>query len=161
MEGRICFEYRWGLKPVLVYTLCHFDFDCHNKRSNTPNNMSSRKRSNTSWSTNTFAPSVLAICIARTICHRLGAAICIAQPKCNPESAAIYIDYINMPPKFFFFFPTGGVFFTPLSGEIFSHSFFAICTPGRLLFVYSLFPSCPVDHGPDRKPLFVFLGGLS
>ena len=56
MEGRICFEYRWGLKPVLVYALCHpkpiFYFDYHNKRFNTPNNMSSRKRSNTYWSTN-------------------------------------------------------------------------------------------------------------
>ena len=58
MEGSICFEYRWGLKPVLIYVLCHtkpiFDFDYHNKRSKTPNNMSSRKRSNTYWSTNTF-----------------------------------------------------------------------------------------------------------
>ena len=66
MEGRICFEYRWGLKPVPVYAICHtkpiFDFDFHNKRSNTPNNMSSRKRSNTYWSTNTFAPSVAICC---------------------------------------------------------------------------------------------------
>ena len=130
MEGRICFEYRWGLKPVLVYALCHtkpiFDFDYHHNRSNTPNNMSSRKRSNTYWSTNTFAPSV-AICIARiicnrlsaaicigqpichrlsaaicidlSICHRWRAAICIGQPICHPESAAICIDYTNMPPS--------------------------------------------------------------
>ena len=116
MEGRICFKYRWGLKPVLVYALCHtkpiFDFDHYNKRSNTPNNMSSRKRSNTYWSTNTFAPSV-AICITRIICHRLSAAICIGRPIClcssvaicidqsicHPESAAICIDYTNMPPS--------------------------------------------------------------
>ena len=94
MEGRICFEYRWGLKPVLVYA-CHtkpiFDFDYHIKRSNTPSNMSSRKRSNTYWSTNTFAPSV-AICIARIICHRLSAAICIGRPICLCSSAAICID---------------------------------------------------------------------
>ena len=130
MEGRVCFEYLWGLKPVLVYALCHtkpiFDFDYHNKPSNTPNNMSSRKCSNTYWSTNTFAPSV-AICIARIICHRLSAAICIGrpiclcssaaicidrsichrwrtaicigQPICHPESAAICIDYTNMTPS--------------------------------------------------------------
>ena len=84
MEGRICFEYRWGLKPVLVYAFCYtkpifFDFDYHTKRSNTPNNMSSRKRSNTYWSIYTFAPLV-AICIARTICHRLSTAICIGWP---------------------------------------------------------------------------------
>ena len=117
MESRLCFEYRWGLKPVLIYALCHtkpiFDFDYHNKRSNTPNNMSSRKRSNTYWSTNTFAPSV-AICIARTIClcsseamcidqsilHRRRATTCTGQPIYHPESAAICIDYTNMPPKF-------------------------------------------------------------
>ena len=130
MEGRICFVYRWGLKPVLVYALCHtrsnFNFDNHNKRSNTPNNMSSWKRSNTYWSTNTFAPSVAicitriichrlsaaiclgrpichcssaAICITRSICHRWRAAICIGQPICHPESAAICIDYTNMPPS--------------------------------------------------------------
>ena len=37
MEGRIYFEYRWVLKPVLIYALCHtkpiFDFDYKNKRS--------------------------------------------------------------------------------------------------------------------------------
>ena len=130
MEGRICFEYRWGLKPVLIYALCHikpiFDFDYQNKRSNTPNNMSSRKRSNMYWSTTMFAPSV-AICTARTICHRLSAAICIGQPiyLCpsaaicidrsichrwraaicigqriyNPESTAICIDCTNIPPS--------------------------------------------------------------
>ena len=131
MEGRVCFEYRWLLKPVLVYTLCHtkpiFDFDYHNiLRSNTSNNMSSRKRSNTYWSTNTLAPSV-AICIARIICHRLivaicigrpiclcssaaifivrsichhlRAAICIGHPICHPESAAICIDCTNIPPS--------------------------------------------------------------
>ena len=131
MEGRVCFEYRWRLKPELVYTLCHkqpiFGFDYHNnKRSNTPNNMSSCKRINMYWSTNTFAPSV-AICIARIICHRLSAAICIGrpiclcssaaicidrsichrwraairigQPICHPESAAICIGYTNMPPS--------------------------------------------------------------
>ena len=127
MEGRICFEYRWGLKPVLVYALCHtkpnFDFDYHNIPSNIPNNMSSRKRSNTYWSTNTFAPSVsiciariicrrlsaaicigrpicvcssVTICIDRSICHRWRAAICIGQPICHPESAAICIDYTNI-----------------------------------------------------------------
>ena len=132
MEGSICFEYRWGLKPVLVYTVCHtkpiFDFDYRYKRSKTPNNMPSRKRSNTYWPTNTFAPSV-AICIARIICHRLSAAICIGrpiclcssaaicidrsirhrwraaicivQPICHPESAAI--DYTNMPPSSIWF----------------------------------------------------------
>ena len=92
MEGRICFEYRWGLKPVLIYALCHtnpiLDLDYQNKRSKSPNNMSSRKRSNTYWSTNTFAPSV-AICIARIICHRLSAAICIARTICLCSSAAI------------------------------------------------------------------------
>ena len=71
MEGRIYFEYRWGLNPVLVYALCHtnpiFDLDYQNKRSKTPNNMSSRKRSNTYWSTNTFA-SLAPIRIARPIC---------------------------------------------------------------------------------------------
>ena len=114
---------------MLVYTLCRtmpiFDFDYHNKRSNTPNNMSSRKRSNTYWVTNTFAPSVaiciisriicqrlsVAICIGRPIClcssaaiyidrsifHRWRAAICIGQPICHPESAAIYIDCTNVP----------------------------------------------------------------
>ena len=96
IEGRICFEYRWGLKPVLVYALCHtkpiFDFDCHNKRSKTPNNMPSRKRSNTYWSTNIFAPSV-AICIARIRCHRLSASICIGQPICHRWRAAICIIY--------------------------------------------------------------------
>ena len=96
MEGRICFEHRWGLKPVPVYyALCHtkpiFDFDYHNKRSNTPNNMSSHKRSNTYWSTNTFAPSV-AICIAQIVCHRLSAAICIGRPICFCSSVAICID---------------------------------------------------------------------
>ena len=93
MEGMICFEYRWELKPVLVYALCHtkpiFDSDYHNKRSKTPNNMTSRKRiSNTYWSTNTFAPSV-AICIDQSICHRWRASICIGQLICHPESAAI------------------------------------------------------------------------
>jgi len=134
MEGRICFEYRWGLKPVLIYALCHtnpiFDLDYQNKLSKIPNNMSSRKRSNTYWSTNTFAPSV-AICIARIICHRLSAAICIGrpiclcssaaicidrsichrwraaicigQPICYPDSAAICIDYTNMPPSSIWF----------------------------------------------------------
>ena len=134
MEVRISFEYRWGLKPLLVYALCHtkpiFDFDYHNKRSNRPNNMSSRKRSNTYWSTNTFAPSV-AICIARIICHRLivaicigrpiclcssaaifivrsichhlRAAICIGHPICHPESAAICIDCTNIPPSSIWF----------------------------------------------------------
>ena len=134
MEGRICFEYRWGLKPVLIYALYHtkpiFDFDYYNKRSNTPNNISSRKRSNTYWPTNMFAPSV-AICIARIICHRLSAAICtgrpiclcsstaicidwsichrwraaicIGQPICHPESAAICIDYTNIPPSSIWF----------------------------------------------------------
>ena len=94
MEGRICFKYMWGLKPVLVYA-CHtkpiFDVDYHIKRSNTPRNMSSRKRSNTYWSTNTFAPSV-AICIDRIICHRLSAAICIGRPICLCSSAAKCID---------------------------------------------------------------------
>ena len=119
-----------------VYALCHtkpiFDFDYHNKRSNTPNNMSSCKRSNTYWSTNTFAPSV-AICIARIICHRLSVAICIGRPIClcssvaicidpsichrwraaicishqqicHPDSAAIcIIDYTNMPPSSIWF----------------------------------------------------------
>ena len=134
MEGRICFEYRWGLKQVLVYALCHtkpiFDFGYHNKRSNTPNNMSSRKRSNTYWSTNTFAPSAAigfartichrlseaicivrpiclcssaAICIDRSICRRWRAAICIGQPICHPEPAAICIDYTNMPPSSIWF----------------------------------------------------------
>ena len=92
--------------------------------------MSSRKRSNTYWSTNTFAPSV-AICIARIICHRLSAAICIDRSIClcsseaicidrsichrwraaicigqsiyHPESAAICIDYTNMPPSSIWF----------------------------------------------------------
>ena len=95
MEGRICFESRWGLKPVLIYALCHtkpiFDFDYRNKRSKPPNNMSSRKRSNTYWLTNTFAPSV-AICIARIICHRLSAAICIGRPICLCSNAAICIN---------------------------------------------------------------------
>ena len=134
MEGRICFEYRWGLKPVLVYALCHtkpiFDFYYHNERSNTPNNMSSRKRSHTYWSTNEFALSValciarirchrlsaaicigrpiclcssVVICIDRSICHRWRAAICIGQPICHPESAAIFIDYANMPPNSIWF----------------------------------------------------------
>ena len=135
MEGRVCSEYRWGLKSVLVYALCHtkpiLDFDYHNKWSNTLNNMSSVKRSNTYWSTNAFAPSV-AICIARIICHRLSAAICIGRPIClytsaaicidrsichrwraviicigqpilYPESAAICIDYANMPPSSIWF----------------------------------------------------------
>ena len=135
MEGRICFDYRWGLKPVMAYALCHtkpiFDLDYHNKRSSTPNNMSSRKRSNTYWSTNTFVPSI-AICIARIICHRLSAAIwcigrpiclcssiairidlsichrwraaiCIGQPICHPESAAICIDYTNTSPSSIWF----------------------------------------------------------
>ena len=95
MEGRICFEYRSGLKPVPVCALYHtkpiFDFDYHNKLSNTPNNMSSRKRSNTYWSTNTLAPSV-AICIARIICHRLSAAICFGRPICLYLSVEICID---------------------------------------------------------------------
>ena len=87
--------------------------------------MPSRKRSNTYWSTNTFAPSVAiciariichplsasicivrpiclcssaAICIDRSICHRWRAAICIGQPICHPESTAICVDYTNMPP---------------------------------------------------------------
>ena len=55
-----------------------------------PNNMSSRKRSNTYWSTNTFAPSV-AICITRQICQRLSAALCIGRPICLCSSAAICI----------------------------------------------------------------------
>ena len=50
IEGKICFDYRWGLKLVLVYALCNtkpiFDFDYHNKQSNTPSNMPLRKRSN-------------------------------------------------------------------------------------------------------------------
>ena len=95
MEGRVCFEYRWGLKPVPAYALCHtkpiFDSDYHNKRPNTPNKMPSRKRSNTCWSTNTFVPSV-AICIARIIWHRLSAAICIGRPICLYSSVAICID---------------------------------------------------------------------
>ena len=45
----------------------------------------------TYWSTNTFAPSV-AICIARSVCHRWRAAICIGQP-------AICIDCTNMQPS--------------------------------------------------------------
>ena len=53
--------------------------------------MPSRKRSNTYWSTNTFAPSV-AICIARIICHRLSAAICIGRPICLCSSGTICID---------------------------------------------------------------------
>ena len=44
----------------------HFYFDYYTKRSNTPDNMSSRKRSKTYWPTNTFAPSV-EMCIARTM----------------------------------------------------------------------------------------------
>ena len=56
----------------------NFRFDYHNKRSNTPNNTSSRKRSKMYWSTSTFAPSV-AICIGRIICHRLSAAISIGR----------------------------------------------------------------------------------
>ena len=111
---------RVSVGAEMVYALCHtkpiFDFDYHNKRSSTPNNMPSRKRSNTYWSTNTFAPAV-AICIARIICHRLSAAICIGrpichrwragicigQPICHPESAAICIDYTNMPPSSIWF----------------------------------------------------------
>ena len=50
-----------------------------------------RKRSNTYWSTKTFAPSVV-ICIARIICHRLSAAICIGRPLCLCSSVAICID---------------------------------------------------------------------
>ena len=73
------------LIPVPAYTLCHkkpiFDLDYYGKRSYTPNNMSSRKRSNTYWTSNTFALS-LAICITRTICHRVGAATRIARPIC-------------------------------------------------------------------------------
>ena len=104
--------------PVLAYTLCHtkpiFDSDYHNKRSNAQNNMSSRKRSNTYWSTDMFAPSV-AICIARTIClcsseamcidqsilHRRRATTCTGQPIYHPESAAICIDCTNMPPSWY------------------------------------------------------------
>ena len=64
--------------------------------------MSSVKRSNTYWSTNTFAPSV-AICIARIICLCSSVAICIGQPICHPESAAICIDYTDMPPSSIWF----------------------------------------------------------
>ena len=100
MEGRVHFDRKWKtifcsfwLKPVLVYTLWHtkliFDFDYQNKWP--PYNMSLRKRSNTYWSINTCAPSV-AICIARTICHRLNAVKCIVRPICRFSSAAICID---------------------------------------------------------------------
>ena len=61
-----------GAETSADHALCHtnpnFDLDYQNKRSNTPNNMSSRKRSSTYCSTNTYAPSV-AICIARIMCH--------------------------------------------------------------------------------------------
>ena len=61
----------------------------------------------------------------------------------------------------FFWFVRGGfpldwIFLASLSGGIVFAFVFAICTPGRLLFVYSLFPSCPADHGPERRPHFVF-----
>ena len=51
--------------------------------------------------------------------------------------------------------PLDWIFLMSLSGGIVFAFVFAICTPGRLLFV-SLFPSCPADHGPDRQPHFVF-----
>ena len=88
MKGRMCFEYRWGLKPVLVCTLCHTNpiFD---KRSHTPNNMPSRKRSNTYWSTNTFAPSV-AICISLTICHRVSAQYVLVDQYVCPVGSYMY-----------------------------------------------------------------------
>ena len=67
--------------------------------------MSSVKRSNTYWSTNTFAPSVaiciariiclcssVAICIDRSICHRWWAAICMITPICHQVQYDLHIE---------------------------------------------------------------------
>ena len=66
MEGRICFEYRWGLKPVLVYSFVI---------------------------QGPFSISITIIngLIHRTICHQVSAAICIGRPVCLCSSAAICI----------------------------------------------------------------------
>ena len=132
MEGRVCFEYRWGLNQcwsmhyviqspfsisiTIINGLIHRTI-CHR--------VSAAIR--IGRPINTFAPSVVvciariichrlsaaiccigrpiclcssaAICIDRSICHRLRVAICVGQPKGHPESAAICIDYTNMPPS--------------------------------------------------------------
>ena len=120
MEGRICFEYRWGLKPVLVYALCHtkpiFDFDyiinglihrtiCHRVSAaicfGLP--ICHRWKAAICIGRPICLCSSIAICIDQSICHRWRAAIRIGQPICHPESAAICIDYTNMPPSSIWF----------------------------------------------------------
>ena len=82
-----CWSIHCHTKPI-------FNFDYHNKRSYTPNNMSSRKRRNTYWSINTFAPSV-AKCIGRPICLCSSVAMCIDRSICYRWRAAICIDCTN------------------------------------------------------------------
>ena len=60
-----------------------------------------------------------------------------------------------------------GYFWFRFLGDCFSLRLYYSLYPGSapffcflLFFPFFLFPSCPADHGPDRQPHFVFLGGL-
>ena len=106
MEGRVCFECLWGLKPVLVYALCHtkpiFDFDYHYKRSNN-RTICHRVSAAICIGRPICLCSSAAMCIDRSICHRWRAAICIGKSICHPDSTAICIGYTNMPPSSIWF----------------------------------------------------------
>ena len=68
-----------------------------------PNNMSSVKRSNMYWSTIMSLLKRSNMYWPINMSSLKSSNICIGQPICHPESAAICIDYTNMPPSSIWF----------------------------------------------------------